>query len=167
MSEPLYKIAHDVLVAMDRNMDETGLDDFLPEAAPDIDALFESFDKKVEACAAAMREYEARASAAAEEAERLYDRKVAAMRRRDWLKEYIRSNMEVVGRQKVEGDLFTIRVQATPASVVVDDVAALDAKYTVIKTTVAADKGKIKEALLAGAEIPGASLVRGTTVVIR
>lgn len=169
MSEPLYVIAGNILRAMEQATvaDDAGNDMIDPSAYNTIDGLYDTFDTKIEACAAAMRDIEARAQAAADEAERLYDRKVSLLKHRDWLKEYIRQNMEFVGRQKVEGWLFTVRVQNTAPSVLVPDADLLPPQFTVTKSNVYADKGKIKEALLAGEEVPGATLVKGTTVVIR
>lgn len=169
MSEPLYVIAGNILRAMDQATvsGPDGNEHIDPAAYNQIDGLYDSFDTKIEACAAAMRDIEARAQAAADEAERLYDRKVALLKHRDWLKEYIRQNMEFVGRQKVEGSLFTVRVQATAARVEIADRAELPPEFVVVKTTESPDRAKLKEALAAGLEIPGVSLVNGTTVVIR
>ena len=169
MSEPLYVIAGNILRAMEQATVLGPGDDFVidPAAYNTIDGLYDTFDTKIEACAAAMRDIEARAQAAADEAERLYERKVSLLKHRDWLKEYIRQNMEFVGRQKVEGSLFTVRVQNTAPSVLVPNVDDLPQQFTVTKSNAYADKGKIKEALLAGEEVPGATLVKGTTVVIR
>jgi hypothetical protein len=138
-----------------------------PAAYNVIDGLYESFDAKIEACAAAMRDIELRAEAANEECERLYERKKSLLKHRDWLKEYVKQNMEFVGRQKVEGSLFTVRVQATAPSVQIANVDELPQQYVVAKVTASPDKAKIKDALLAGTEVPGATLVRGSTVVIR
>ncbi len=169
MSEPLYKLAGDIIRAMDDAtvQDEHGDQVIDPAAYNAIDGLYESFDLKIEACAAAMRDIELRAEAAAEEAERLYERKLSLLKHRDWLKAYVQDNMEYVGRKKVEGALFTVWVQATPPRVEVAADAVLPEAYTVSKTTIQPDKGKIKEALMAGTQVPGAYLVRGSTVVIR
>lgn len=170
MSEPLYVIAGNILHAMDKAtmLDPGGNEIIDPAAYNTIDGLYDTFDTKIEACAAAMRDIEARAQAAADEAERLYERKVSLLKHRDWLKEYIRQNMEFVGRQKVEGSLFTVRVQNTAARVEIAEGAILPEKFMVHAVIVAKpDKGKLREALAAGEEVPGVSLVKGTTVVIR
>ena len=92
---------------------------------------------------------------------------MSLLKHRDWLKEYIRQNMEFVGRQKVEGSLFTVRVQNTAARVEIDEGAIMPGAFMIETTTARPDKAKIKAALEAGTNIAGASLVRGTTVVIR
>ena len=169
MSEPLYKLAGAIMQAMDSAtvLGPGGDEIIYPAAYNAIEGLYESFDAKIEACAAAMRDIELRAEAAADEAERLYERKVSLLKRRDWLKEYVKQNMEFVGRQKVEGSLFTVRVQATAPSVHIVNVDELPQQYVVAKVTASPDKAKIKEALLAGTEVPGATITRGSTVVIR
>ena len=169
MSDPLYKIAGNIMAAMDAAtvLDENGDEVIDPAAYNQIDGLYDSFDTKIEACAAAMRDIEARAQAAADECERLWERKTALIRRKDWLKEYIRQNMEFVGRQKVEGSLFTVRVQSTAGRVEIAEGAVLPERFMATKTTTVPDKRKIGEALEAGEEVPGATLVRGSTVVIR
>ena len=169
MSEPLYKLAGNIMRSLDEStvIDENGDPNIDPAAYNVIDGLYESFDAKIEACAAAMRDIELRAEAAADEAERLYERKVRLLKHRDWLKAYVQQNMEYVGRQKVEGALFTVRIQATAPKVEIASVDDLPQQFMVAKVTAAPDKMKIKEALLAGEEVPGATLVRGTTVVIR
>ena len=168
--QPLYKIAGDVLRAMEGQTYADGGEEVIgisASATADIDKLFDSFDKKVEACGAAMRDLDARAKIAEEEAKRLYDRASRLHKHREWLKEYVRVNMEAVGRQKVEGDLFTVRVQATAPRVDIAADAVLPDEYMVVKESRSPDKAKIKDALASGVEVPGATLVKGTTVVIR
>ncbi len=93
------------------------------------------------------------------EIKRLQTRKKTIANRQDWLREYLRSNMEASGIDKITCPLFTITLRKPTQAVSVDDIDALPDEY--IKTVRSADKVAIKRALKSDVDVPGCSLVDG------
>lgn len=170
MSEPLYKIAGDLmrLIEQASTFDEDG-NLILPEpgAMPLLDEAYTNFDAKVEACAAAMRSYEAHAEAANIEAARLADRAAAFIKRRDWIKAYLKANMTSPGCEKVEGELFTVSMRNTPPKVNVVDEALVPMEYFKSEVKVTLLKADILKAAKAGVEVPGVTITTDKTVVVK
>ena len=169
MSEPLYKIAGDILRFIDGHAieNEDGEITIPVDDAPEIDAMFETFSAKVEACAAAIRDYAARAEAAQDEADRLKARADALAKRRDWIKEYVRQNMIATGTGKVEGELFTVSLRQSPPKCEITDLSLIPVQY--MKTTVLTSplKADIIKAIKAGEAVPGAEITTGVTLAIK
>ena len=94
-----------------------------------------------------------------QEIKRLTARKKAVKNRQDWLREYLRSNMEVAGIDKISCPLWTITLRKPTVVVSVVDVFLLPSEYQ--KHTIVADKTAIKNALKAGTDVPGATLIDG------
>ena len=94
------------------------------------------------------------------EIKRLTARKKTIKNRQDWLREYLRSNMESNGIDKISCPLWTITLRkATPAVYLSVDPSELPPDYQ--KITITADKVKLKNDLKKGNDIPGATLVDG------
>jgi len=94
------------------------------------------------------------------EIKRLTSRKRTVKARQDWLREYLRSNMEVAGIDKITCPLFTITLRkALQVVEVLADLGDLPEEY--VKAVYSPDKVKIKAALKAGTEITGCSLIDG------
>lgn len=89
-----------------------------------------------------------------EEAKRLAKKKssLAALEKRT--KEWIFRNMELMGKDKIEGELFSFRIQNNPVSIEVYDAEELPEEYIKMVRTPRANE--IKAALKKGIEIPGA-----------
>lgn len=136
---PLYAIAGSILRIVEKNAEimEDGSLVMVGDSAAELDAEFHNFNAKVEACAAAMKDYEQRANNLVEEANRLLDRAKQASKRRDWIKEYVRLNMISTGIDKVTGDLFTVSLKKTPDKVNVIDQNQIPLRY--MKANIAID----------------------------
>lgn len=89
----------------------------------------------------------------------------AVKNRKQALKDYLQTNMEATGISKIECQYFKISLQASPASVVVDDESLIPDDYFI--TTRALQKATVKQALKDGYDIPGCHLEAGTHVRIR
>lgn len=76
----------------------------------------------------------------------------------DGLKAYLKRSMEAMGMEKIQCPLFTVSIRANPASVDVFEEAMVPEEFLVPKYTIS--KTKIKEALAAGVDVPGARLVK-------
>ena len=77
------------------------------------------------------------------------------------LRDNLRHAMEETGALNHKGIEATVFIGTKPPSVKVEAVDMLPPEYQRIKTSVEADKEKIKEALQAGIKIEGATLITG------
>ena len=89
---------------------------------------------------------------------RLQDRKKSITNRQDSMREYLRTNMEASGINKIECPLFTITLAKGRDVVLVGDQEKIPADYLNIKTSVTPMKDDILKALKAGESIPGCEL---------
>ena len=85
---------------------------------------------------------------------------------------YLKGNMERVGVLKIEGPMLSLRIQANPGAVIIDDEAQVPAFFW--RTPAPApppvpviDKAAIKLAIADGEAVPGARVERGTRLVIK
>lgn len=101
-----------------------------------------------------------------EEESRLRARRQSMESRLIQFKAYLRDIMLKEGLQKIKGNKASIFLRQSE-SVDVAHAAELPEKYVNIKIEYQPDKAKIKEAIKAGASIPGASLVQKISAVIR
>lgn len=119
---------------------------------------------KIEATALYLRELDAEAKAAKDEAERILARVKSMQKRSDYLKAMLIDALHAIG--KVKTGRVTVSIRTTQA-VAVDEGANLPEAYTTVKTTVSPNKVAIKQALLDGVEVPGCSLEARESVSIR
>ena len=119
---------------------------------------------KIEATALYLRELDAEAKAAKDEAERILARVKSMQKRSDYLKAMLLDALHATG--KVKTGRVTVSIRTTQA-VAVDEGANLPEAYTSVKTTVSPNKVAIKQALLDGVEVPGCSLEARESVSIR
>ena len=99
------------------------------------------------------------------EIKRLTDRKKAINNRKDGLKQYLQTQMELLGKDKIKGELFTWTIKNNPPALEITDSSIIPAKYQVVSYSV--DNTAIKSDLKAGAEVPGARLTQGRSLTIR
>ena len=120
--------------------------------------------EKVEATALYLRELDAEAKAAKEEADRMLARVKSMQKRSDYLKAMLLEALHATG--KVKTGRVTVSIRTTQA-VAVDEGTNLPEAYTTVKTTVSPNKVAIKQALLDGVEVPGCELIERESVSIR
>ena len=120
--------------------------------------------EKVEATALYLRELDAEAKAAKEEADRMLARVKSMQKRSDYLKAMLLDALHATGKVKTGRVTVSIR---TPPAVEIEEGANLPEAYTTVKTTVNPNKVAIKQALLDGVEVPGCSLEARESVSIR
>ena len=119
---------------------------------------------KIEATALYLRELDAEAKAAKEEADRMLARVKSMQKRSDYLKAMLLDALHATG--KVKTGRVTVSIRTTQA-VAVDEGANLPEAYTTVKTTVSPNKVAIKQALLDGVEVPGCHIEERESVQIR
>jgi len=124
-------------------------------------------EAKLRAVIAFALELDIQADGAANAAKRMKERADALNRRCEWLKQYALDAMTVCGIKEIDADEFCAKIAKTPGRVVIAEGAELPIEYLRVKTVSEPDKTALKDALSAGAEIPGVSLVSGFRLAIR
>lgn len=83
----------------------------------------------------------------------------------DGLKAYLKRSMEAMGIEKIQCPLFTVSIRQNPASVEVFEEGMVPDEYMVAKYS--PSKTKIKEALVAGVDVPGARMAKTTRLDVK
>ena len=158
----LYEISDAIRAALDH----IELDEETGEIlnADNLHAVEAEASEKIEATALYLRELDAEAKAAKEEANRMLDRVKSMQKRSDYLKSMLLDALHATG--KVKTVRVTVSIRTTKA-VEIAEGADLPEAYTTVKTTVSPNKVAIKQALLDGVEVPGCHLEARESVSIR
>ena len=158
----LYEISDAIRAALDHiDVDpETG--EILN--ADNLHAVEAEASDKVEATALYLRELDAEAKAAKDEADRMIARVKSMQKRSDYIKSMLLEALHATG--KVKTARVTVSIRTTQA-VEVSEGADLPEAFQTVKTTVSPNKVAIKQALLDGVEVPGCHLEARESVSIR
>lgn len=157
----LYELTGQYLAIYEMDIDDETKQDTL--ASMDWE---DDFVNKVEGYAKVIKNLEADLPGLDEEIKRLQDRKSALKNKIDTLKTNLQTAMEVTGNERIKTSLFSIAVQNSRASVIVDE-EKLPKKYLVKKVTVSPDKKSLYELLNEGKKIKGAILQENRSLRIR
>ena len=158
----LYQISDAIRQALDHiELDEETGEILSADALHAVEA---AASEKIEATALYLRELDAEAKAAKDEADRMIARVKSMQKRSDYIKSMLLDALHVTGKVKTARVSVSIR---TTQAVSVDEGANLPEAYTTVKTTVSPNKIAIKQALLDGVEVPGCSLEARESVSIR
>lgn len=158
----LYQISD----AIRQALDHIELDEETGEIlnADELHAVEAEAAEKIEATALYLRELDAEAKAAKDEADRMIARVKSMQKRSDYLKAMLLDALHATGKVKTARVSVSIR---TTKAVEIAEGADLPEAYTTVKTTVSPNKVAIKQALLDGVEVPGCSLEARESVSIR
>lgn len=158
----LYEISDAIRAALDHiDVDpETG--EILN--ADNLHAVEAEASEKIEATALYLRELDAEAKAAKDEADRMIARVKSMQKRSDYIKSMLLEALHATG--KVKTARVTVSIRTTQA-VEVSEGADLPEAFQTVKTTVSPNKVAIKQALLDGIEVPGCHLEARESVSIR
>ena len=136
-----------------------------------------NIDQKLAACCRIVKEMEASKEAFAAEASRLRTKASRCESHADSLKAYMKEQMEACDFSKREVDsIFTVSIQKSPPSLVVSNLDAVPSylrMWRVVPSTWDVpqerriDSRGIKDAIKAGAIVPGCEVVCGTHLRIR
>jgi hypothetical protein len=100
--------------------------------------------------------------------QQLADRRKAIEKRVESLRQYLKTNMEIAGIDKIECPWFVVSIAQNPESVTVDDETLIPRDYfKEIPATFQLDKSLIKTSIKGGFNVPGAHLSRGTSLRIK
>ncbi len=119
----LYELTDSYRRVLDQLSEPEGDDSEDARCQTLLEGLSEAFDDKVLGIAKVIRSMDADTTAIAEEVDRLQARKRHLSGRIDWLKHYLLSEMEAVGRERIRGSTLTVSLAKSPLSC---DVASLD-----------------------------------------
>lgn len=158
----LYQISD----AIRQALDHIELDEETGEIlnADELHAVEAEAADKIEATALYLRELDAEAKAAKDEADRMLARVKSMQKRSDYLKSMLLEALHATG--KVKTGRVTVSIRTTKA-VEIAEGADLPEAYTTVKTTVSPNKTAIKDALSAGIEVPGCHIEERESVQIR
>lgn len=157
----LYELTGQYLAIYEMDIDDETKQDTL--ASMDWE---DDFVNKAEGYTKVIKNLEADLPGLDEEIKRLQDRKSALKNKIDTLKTNLQTAMEVTGNERIKTSLFSIAVQNSRASVIVDE-EKLPKKYLVKKVTVSPDKKSLYELLNEGKKIKGATLQENRSLRIR
>ncbi|MGZ8182295.1 MAG: siphovirus Gp157 family protein [Methylobacter sp.] len=138
------------------------------EAVKDtLEGLTGELEDKAVNVAKFLRNMEAAADAIKIAEAEMAKRRKALENRVQWLKSYIKGNMETCGISRIECPYFKLSIQQNPAAVNILDETAIPAQFKEQIISWKIDKTAIKDAIKAGSAIPGAELVNGTRLAIK
>lgn len=158
----LYEIAPALRFALDDIVVDEETGEILSSDA--LHAVEAEAAEKIEATALYLRELDAEAKAAKDEADRMLARVKSMQKRSDYIKAMLLDALHATGKVKTARVSVSIR---TTQAVAIDEGANLSEAYTTVKHIVSPNKVAIKQALLDGVEVPGCSLEARESVNIR
>jgi hypothetical protein len=135
--------------------------------ADTLEALQGDFEHKATSTAAYIRTLEAEASAIEEAHKGMERRHKALTRHAERLRGYLKEQMERTGMVKIKNCYLTLRLQANPPSVVVEDEELVPECYKRTETVTKILRAEIARALKAGEDVDGARLEQTTRLVIQ
>lgn len=130
-----------------------------------LEAVGGAFEEKAQTLVRITLNRQADIDALDNEIKRLQARKQTILNAEASFKEYLRTNMEATGINKISCPLFTITLAKGREVAVIDDADQLPDELMHVKTDIAPDKLAIAAKLKAGEEVPGARLERGQSSI--
>ena len=124
------------------------------QLAQRLDLIEGELKHKVEGCCRIHAQLLADAEAYNHEAKRLLNHSKAAINRANWLKQYMQGCLEQAGIQRLDADLFKVRIQNNPPSVCIAPMDFRDLPPDYQRVTIDPDKKALLEAHKAGKELP-------------
>jgi hypothetical protein len=162
----LYQLSDSYRQALEALTDP---DAHLPaEAVNDtLEALAGELEDKAVNVAKFLRNMETTAEAIKAAEADMAKRRKALENRVQWLKDYLKNNMEHSGITAIESPYFKLSIQSNPPAVDVFDENLVPAEFKEPVVNWKVDKTAIKKAIQAGQYVPGAGLTNGMRLVIK
>ncbi len=130
-----------------------------------LESIQESIEEKAQNTAKLIKSMEVDTKALKEEEQRLADRRKSLENKISSIKEYLQTQLEIAGIDKVKGPILTVSIQNNPPSVKVIDDKLLSAYMVPVEPKL--DKKTLLSDLKSGKEVPGAEIQQGRSVRIR
>lgn len=166
MNTSLYVLANEYRALaeklMDGDYDEQTIADTLEGAAGELEV-------KATNVAMFVRNLESSAEQIKQAEKAMADRRKAIEAKAESIKRYLKDNMQRSGITKIESPYFVLTIKKNPPRVVIDDAAAIPAKFMVTPPAPppSPDKTAIKAALQAGEVVDGARIEQGERLEIK
>jgi hypothetical protein len=155
-----YVQALDVLTDPDAELPAEAVNDTL-------EALAGELEEKAVNVAKFLRNMEATAEAIKAAEVNMAKRRKTLESRVQWLKDYLKSNMEHSGMTEIECPYFRVTIQSNPPAIEIFDEDLVPAEFKEPVVNWKVDKTAIRKALQAGQSVAGASLSQGARLVIK
>ncbi|HEY8037814.1 MAG TPA: siphovirus Gp157 family protein [Methylobacter sp.] len=162
----LYELSANYLQALDFLTDPE-MDLPIETVNDTLEALGGELEDKAINVAKFFRNMEATADAIKVAEANMAKRRKALENRVQWLKNYIKGNMEVCGISNIECPHFKLSIQKNPAIVNVLDEDAIPAQFKEAVISWKIDKTAIKDAIKSGSVVPGTELISSTRLSIK
>lgn len=160
----LYELTDAYKSIFDAVMDDDADLDMLEDTLQCVEAAMEV---KADNMVRFVKSLEAEAAACDAEIKRLTDRKRTRANKIERIKKYLLSQMQAAGIEKIQGSLFTVRLQKNPEALNILDEKLIPTGYlTIIPAREEVNKAAVKAALKLGVEVPGAELTQGISLRI-
>lgn len=131
-----------------------------------LESIQESIEEKAQNTAKLIKSMEVDTKALKEEEQRLADRRKSLENKISSIKEYLQTQLEIAGIDKVKGPILTVSIQNNPPSVFVEDESKIPSAYMIPQPN-KIDKKAILKSLKEGSEIDGCSIKQSRSVRIR
>lgn len=138
-------------------------EDMAQAVADTMESIEGEFEDKALSLISVVSNMENDVSAISAEIERLTKRKKTITNRQEYMREYLRVNMEAAGINKISCPLFTITLANGRDIVQINDADKIPSDYLDIKTSMTPMKKEIYAALKNGDKVEGASLCKSNT----
>lgn len=162
----LYTIANQYQEILDKTFDhETG--EVNQNAIALLEIVKDNMQEKGIAIASFIKNIEAERDAIEQAKKAMAERETRLNKRVDYLTQYLQSNMERCGMHEIKCAYFSIKLKKCPISVDVFNESSLPEEYKKVKSVISVDKIKLKEEILAGVIVPGATIKQNMRLEIR
>jgi chromosome segregation ATPase len=162
----LYEIANEYQnVLSEICNEETG--EINEQSLVKLDEVTKDLKNKVVAIASYIENIEAEEKAIENAIEKMARRKKQLANQSDFLTNYLQANMERCGISEITCPYFAVKLKKCPVSVDVVDESVIPDEYKNKKEVISLNKVKIKEEMLSGVVIPGASLKQNIRLEIK
>lgn len=161
----LYQISTEYSQILDELYDDEGVVNELMLAKLEQNEL--AMEKKAIAIACYIKNMDAERVAIETAKKSMAEREKHYKKRIDELEGYLVSGMERRGITHIKCPYFDIKLKKCPPSVSILDEKSLPREYTRTKTEILPDKIKMKEEMMVGVLIPGASLITNLRLEIK
>ena len=162
----LFEIANQYETLLEQTFDpETG--EINAQAMAKLDEVSLDIKEKGIAVAAYIKNMDAERKAIEDAKKGMAERETRLVNRVAYLTSYLQSNMERCGINEISCVNFVVKLKKCPVSVDILNEDSIPDDYKKTKSVVSIDKIKIREEILAGVIVPGASLKQNNRLEIK
>ena len=132
-----------------------------------LSSVEDSIESKAESMAKLIKGIDGDVAMLKEEEQRLAKKRKSLENKQKNIKGYLENQLTVMGKDKVQGKLFTVAMQNNPPSVKFIDEDLIPEEYKEIVETIKIPKKKILDDIKEGKEVPGTEFVQTKSLRIR